>query len=324
MALAARDGAAVMVSTSEVRVATAATLAGSRGVAPQVSCVSLSMVAPVLRAGRISARGVQTLSDANPAWRQEQLVSPSARHYVELASGLTADVTAADDATRTLTLAGRLPDSITPGHTYRIRRHLTLADVFGPNNEAGLLGGLNSAASDNVLLHVPQTQETLTYFYCTLQGLAGWRRSDYKPAADVVIYPEQGFMVRKRTSTATTLYLCGTAKDTGTQVPVFPGYNLVGTLKGQKSLRLSDLNLFTGDPASGLAAANNPSTGDNLIVVNPDASTTTYFVSDLVWLSGWLDATYRPAGNTLIAPGSAFFILRKSSRPLFYWSIPPE
>jgi hypothetical protein len=322
--LAAQGLQADLSSTSEVQVATAVTLAGGQGGVPKVSCFSLSMVAPLLCVGTISSRDAHTLTDESAAWREEDFTAAGSHCYVEFENGLMADVTAADPSTKTLALAGQLPDTIAAGQAYRLRRHLTLADVLGPNNEAGLLGGLNSWTADNVLLHVPQTQETLTYFYCTVTGLTGWRRSDYKPGADAVIYPGQGLMVRKRTESASTLRFCGTAKDTLTQTPVFRGYNLVGTLKGRRSLKLSELNLFTGDPGSGLAAGNNPSAADNLIVVHPDASTSTYFVSDLTWLSGWLDATYRRADSVLISPGSAFFVLRKAPRGLFYWSIPAE
>ena len=110
--------------------------------------------------------------------------------------------------------------------------------------------------------------------------------------------------------------------------PVVTGYNLVGTLKSLSSLSLSGLNLYTGSAATGLAYGPNPSKSDNLLVVQPDGSTTTYFYyrddSVVGGPQGWVDAAFNFVPGVQLKAGSAFFILRKAPQGGFSWTIPAE
>jgi hypothetical protein len=195
--------------------------------------------------------------------------------------------------------------------------------VFGANNEAGLGAGQNASQGDNVLLYVPQTQVTATYFFSNVPGYTGWYSSTYTNAANTVIYPEQGIMVRRSRPGSVSAYWAGATKRGVTAVPVYRGFNLIGTLRSRNSVRLADMNLVTGDIASGLAVGSNLDVADNLIVLNA-SGTRTFFYSDYPGYTGWYDSLYAPAGDTLISPGSAFLVHRKAPRALFYWSIPAE
>jgi hypothetical protein len=120
------------------------------------------------------------------------------------------------------------------------------------------------------------------------------------------------------------LYLAGPVKTGTAVVTVDSGYNLVGTLKSSTALSLSALNLYTGDPATGLANGLNPTTSDNLLVVQPNGATKTYFYYKDAQSEGWLDGSFTPANTAQIAPGSAFFIHRKAANAPFNWTIPAE
>jgi hypothetical protein len=317
-------GWAAVESVTESFVASATSLPGSAGGVPRFSCFSLQMVIPAVYAGTVTSVGSGTIGDTGANWTQNQFNGTNGTFYAEFDSGWIATISHSDALTKTLSFTAIQPVAIAPGAAYRIRRHVTLADVFGPNNEVGLLGGQNSAEGDNVLLHSPETQVTHAFFYSTVPGFNGWYRDDYTPAAQLVIHPGQGIMIRRRSSPSLDLYLKGSAKEGMTLSPIYPGLNLVGTVKGSKTLRLSDLNLYTSNAATGVAGGSNPSLADNLVVINPDSTTATYFYSDYPGFQGWFDGSFRPSGTVMMDAGSAFFINRKAPRGAFYWGVPSE
>jgi hypothetical protein len=91
------------------------------------------------------------------------------------------------------------------------------------------------------------------------------------------------------------------------------------------SVTLSNLNLYTGSAATGMVGGLNPSVADNLIVVEPDGSLTTYFYyNQLGGYQGWINANgFLFSGGVPIAPGSAFFINRAQAGA-FTWTNPKE
>jgi len=132
-------------------------------------------------------------------------------------------------------------------------------------------------------------------------------------------------MVRRIGATDVNLYACGPIKLGEAIAPVLPGFNLVGTLKSLSPLSLSSLNLYTGDPNTGIASGLNLTVSDNLLVVQPNGSSASYFYfKDTKGHEGWLDALFNAAGNIPVAPGSAFFIHRQLSHGVFDWTIPAE
>ena len=132
-------------------------------------------------------------------------------------------------------------------------------------------------------------------------------------------------MVHRIAASDAHLYLCGPIKTEATIVPVQPGYNLLGTLKSLSSVTLSNLNLYTGSAATGIVGGLNPSAADNLIVVEPDGSVTTYFYyNQMGGYQGWINASgFIVSDGVPIAPGSAFFINRAQGEA-FSWTDPKE
>jgi hypothetical protein len=131
-------------------------------------------------------------------------------------------------------------------------------------------------------------------------------------------------MVRSKTSQNTFAYMHGSAKEGVNLTPVYTGFNLVGTLKGDRSLKLSELNLYTGDAGTGIGAGSNPAAADNLILIRPDTTTATYFYSDYPGFIGWYDTAFKVSADVVVPAGSAFFIQRKAPRGAFYWTVPAE
>src|SRR5882762_7869830 len=155
---------AAVETTSENFVATAMAIQGTSGTAPRLNCFGVPVVCPVAYAGKATASGTGSIADANATWKQDQFNGTNGYYYVELDSGLTADVVRTDAGTKTLALNNQSV-SLTAGSAYRLRKHLTIADIFGKTTGAGLQAGPKSSQADNILLQVPQTQEVLTFFY---------------------------------------------------------------------------------------------------------------------------------------------------------------
>ena len=320
-ALALAVGTANAVeSTTEIFVSRAAVITGNPGTGPKISYLSVPVVRPVLYSGIVTALGSGSLTDANASWTQGQFNGANGPHYVEFDSGVMADILQTQSSTDTLVHAGNLSGLVNVGERFRVRRHLTLPDIFGPNNEAGLQAGPNENLADNVLIQDPQTRATMTYFYYATD----WYDTTYASVANMPIYPEQGLMIRRRATGNLVVYVNGNAREGETRVPVYPGYNLVGTLKGSKNMMLSELGLYTGNPATGLQGGLNTSAADTLLVVRPDSSTITYFYLTSSGNEGWHDVNYANADTTTIPAGSAFFVNRKSASGLFHWYIPAE
>ncbi len=185
---------------------------------------------------------------------------------------------------------------------------------------------MTPAAADNVLLLDPETQQTLTIFYYQdSTGKQGWLGADYSPAAGQVIYPEQGVIVARKVAGDTQVVAAGPLKNGPTVAPVSVGYNALGTLKALANLTLPQLNLYTGDPSTGLASGMTPAASDNVLILQPNGGVATYFYyQDSAGNQGWLDAAYNSAQTVAVAPGSAFFIARKAPRAAFNWIIPGE
>jgi hypothetical protein len=110
-----------------------------------------------------------------------------------------------------------------------------------------------------------------------------------------------------------------------TIAPVETGFNLVGTLKSLSPMTLDTLNLYTGDSTTGFASGLNLTQGDNLLVVRPSGTTSSYFYfKNTKGQEGWLDSLFNSAGSTPIPAGSSFFIKRQAVNGPFNWVIPAE
>jgi subtilisin-like proprotein convertase family protein len=314
---------AVAEDHSDTFVATATTIHQGLPPGSQLTYFSLSMVQPVFVAGTISALGAYTLADTNATWPAKLLAADSGAFYVEFDSGLSADIVAAHVDTKSLTLPGDLRALLPLGAPYRVRRHTTLADVFGPHNEAGLLAGADPSVADLVALRDNQTQTSKLYYFKTVSGASGWYRADEVEASNTRIYPEQGLQVSRKASRDLVIYLSGLAKEGPTLAPVAVGLNVVGVLKAAKNLTLSELNLYTGNTGTGLAAGSSPAWADQVIVSSPDGPAV-YFFSNIPGNEGWLDGMLQSARNVSIPAGGAFFIVRKPPNGPFQWLIPAE
>jgi len=310
---------AAIETVSESFVGSAAVIPGVQGAGERVSLFSLRAVRPALYAGKVTAVSSTTITDAGANWTSTQFTGRDAL-YAEFANGVEADVQQVNVSAKKISFPGALPPSVTTGVAYRIREHHTVAQLFGNADQAGLLQGANATEAEGILHFIPETQETRTYFYLNLSGFNGWIQLDYSPASNVVIYPEQGLMVRRTTPGNITLTSTGPIKPGPATIPLLPGYNLLGLYNRASALSLNNLNLI----GNGFVLGENPDVADNVLKFNPDNTTITYFYLNLLGFEGWYDYSFQPAGNVTLLPGSVFMVYRRPSSPILNWTVPSQ
>jgi hypothetical protein len=320
--LAAIPVKAAVDAVSESFVAAATVIRGNNGSGVHPTALSLQSVQPVLASGTISSLSGATIADVNAAWADDEFNGTKGLHYVEFSSGLKVDIADTVAATKSLVLADEIQRALRRGESYRVRKHTTVAEIFGSANDVGLRAGNNSAAADDILLFLPDLQRTMTVFYANVPGFEGWYRADYTPASDQVLYPDQGLIVQRKTQGDLVVYRSGPAAQGLNFVPILPGFNLVGTGTAVRNLTLAEMNLVSGTSETGLRSGRNSVEADNLVVFNPDGSTTTFFHVNLPGFEGWYTSTYAPANEMVIPAGSAFFLRRKAPGEAFEWSTP--
>jgi hypothetical protein len=318
--LMALPGSGAAIETvSESFVGSVTTIPGVQGAAERISLFSLRVVRPAIYAGKVSSVGTAAISDSSANWTSGLFAGRGAL-YAEFDSGVEADIQQVNFTLNSLSFSGTLPPSITPGLRYRIREHHTVAEIFGTVNQAGLLAGLNSTEAETVRHFIPETQQTRTYFYMNYPGFTGWVSQDYSPASNIVIYPEQGLMLRRLTAANLTLTSSGPLKSGPTVIPILPGHNLLGLYGRATPVRLDQLNLL----AAGFVGAENPTSGDNIRKFNPDGTSVTYFYFNLSGYEGWYNAQYSPANDVTLAPGTLFILYRRAPSQFFEWTLPPQ
>jgi hypothetical protein len=300
-------------TTSEPFVGSAVTVPGVAGTGERVGYFSLRAVRPAVYAGKATSVGTSAITDSGANWTSGLFAGRGAL-YAEFDNGLEADIQQLDIPSSTLSFAGALPPSVNPGAAYRIREHHTLASVFGPADQAGLLAGASEAEAEAVLHHIPETQETKTYFY--VNASTGWVQPDYSSASSTVIYPEQGLMVRRRTSGDLTLAFSGPLKHWPSLIRVLPDYNFLGLYNRARPVRLNDLNLI----ASGFVAGDTANDADNIVKVNSDGTMTTFYLNP----QGWYDSNNQAAGDVTFLPGTVFIIYRRPPAAAFDWLLPAQ
>jgi hypothetical protein len=312
-------------STSAVWIGSDTVIYGTGGSRSRLTLFSQRMVRPILWAGTVDSLQNPLLCDTNATFVNSQFGTNGIPAYVEFDNGATADIADTAAASQSLILAGSVSGLVSSGDAYRIREHSTIATLFGANNEAGLTAGSTAARADNILLLDPATQRTTTIFYLSNATTHGWALADRSALVpNCIIYPEQGIIVRRIGLSDAHLYNYGLVRTGPARVPVYPGYNLVGTAKSLSSVPLEALNLYTADMATGLHAGTTANTADNLLIIQPNGAAATYFYADVPGVyQRWLDTGRHAAVNVQVSPGTVFIIKRQHPAP-FMWTIPGE
>ena len=309
--------------------------------APKTSLVSPTLTNPVLWQGLITnittSGNTNTITVSGTPWTANQFngVPPFppnilVTHYVEIiatatppsaaVSGTLADITATTTSTITtgqLTSAGI-------GDTIKIRKDVTISDLFGATNSAGLLATGDASTADEVLIYNFANKTQYYYYDGSFGGAAGWYDLAFNPSGNVTIAPNDAVVIRRKANAPVSVVFSGAVKTGNTLIPIANGLNVLGTASAM-GLTLNTSGLYTGSSVTGVLASGDASTADQIILYsNGGATQTSYYYYDGSFggAAGWYDLAFNAAGNIAIAPGTAFVLKRFGGGAAFNWVLP--
>ena len=293
-----------------------------------LSFIGLSLTRPVEFQGNLQAIGLNTVTDDNASWTDDQFNGANGQYYLEITSGSYAgvmtDILDTLGSSKTLSIADNYQGLITGGETYKIRKHWTLASIFGTTNQAGLGGG-TIVTADEILLYNPTSAIYTIYYYKTTTafGGVGWR-SFTSPSVDessAKIDLAKGIIIKRKQSNHLDVKLFGAVKMGDTAINVKTGLNVLGNVYSTDTLTLGNCGLYTGDANNGLAGGTVVS-ADQVLIYDGSAYQTYYYKTTTTFGgTGWRSFANPSldAASTVIPAGSSVSVKRLSGRPEFFW-----
>jgi len=309
-------------------------IAGGGSVAsPKLSLISATLTRPILYQGLITGISGTTITvSLTPAapWAVGAFSGANGSHYVEIVStavpsrsGTLSDIVSTP-TTNTLVTSGDLSvNQAAVGDTVRVRKDVTIADLFGVTNSAGLLASDDASTADEIQVY--NGSSSVSYFYYTgSEGFpAGWyNTSTFEPAGSNPIAPNEAVVVKRKAAGALSVTSVGSVKTGNTIFAVVGGLNVLGTASA-KGLTLDTSGLKTGDNISGIKPSDDASTADEVTLYDgPTTASYFYYTGSEGFPAGWYNvATFEGAGSVVIAPGTSFVVNRKGG-PAFNWAVP--
>ena len=239
-------------------------------------------------------------------------------YFVQIASGDNSGIMVdiVSTASDSITLAQDISPLIAINDIIKIRKHHTVDSVFGANNEFGLLGSFFITTSDTIQFF--DAQGSTTIFFQDFGSFGFWTDGG-DPVGDMIIYPDQGFVIRRIGTSVASTKLLGSAKTDATAITIENGFNIISNVfPVDTTLGNSGLNTQDGGE-SGLLASFFITTADNVRIFDDQGILQTYFLqfeSANYWTRGNDDAT-----NVIIKEGSSFLVIRRGDS--FNWFQPP-
>ena len=325
--------AAQTATTAPVGYVTVTVNGSPDGSAIAYTPLSLSLENAILTAGALSetpSSAVVTNSNASytPSAFAGTDASGNATHYLQFTtSGLIADIIA-NDAT-TITTAADLTGLATSGDGYVVKKHSTLADIFGAANEAGLEGGGDFTASDQVFIMSSDGAGSFATYYYQVDptapgnflGGSGWRTvgNTSTDQSNVVVGPDDGILVARATSGDVEIVVSGSVNAVDHQRGLPAGFSLVA-YPYPVDVTLDDSNIYT--VSNGYVSGGDFSSSDTIFVLGSNGIYTTYYrqtdptaPGNFLGGSGWrtVGNTSTDQGAVVIPAGSSIIIQHKGS-----------
>jgi hypothetical protein len=328
-------GAAKAVSTKPVGYTSATIYAAFGPSSPKTNVVAPDLQNPASWAGTVASVSGDTITLTSAALTPGAFNEISGSfslgtvyaYFIETADGYWAQIVS-NDAT-SVTIESGAASNFSNGESVTIHRHVTIGDYFGAANETGLTAdsGGDPGLADNIILIDEVNSSSILVF--AAPGLLGpsstWITDGFEEAGSIPIYPDQGLQVVRRGSTNLTVVHDGEVDTNGRQIQVTSGIQIRPYVLPVDTT-LADLDLYTGDEATGIADDDGSvdiAQADNVQVL-VDGVTNTYFYStvDLGSGPGWYDDGFLPA--PVLPAGAGLIINRNNPRNAspFVWVNP--
>ncbi len=244
--------------------------------------------------------------------------------YVNTADGYWAHIVS--NTASAIMLPSGIAANFAVGESIIIRRHLTISDYLG-SNEVGLRSSAsgNIEQADRLTLVDQENGGNVVIFPSTILG-GTWVNEALQEAGSYPIYPDQAVQISRSLPADLVLETTGEVDRSGRQIRVNMGTN-IRPISLPTSVTLSDLLLYTGDPATGVVASDRGDVGraDNVrVTVNGVTSIYFYSTADLGAGAGWYTDSFEFAGDRVLPAGAAVVIKRSNSvnNASFIWKSP--
>jgi len=302
----------------------------------QLSFKGLGMTPPVEYQGSAEAVAANTLTDNDSAWTDDQFNGAAGPYYVEIVSnpngsatvvGTTYDIADTNGPVtapaKTITLVQNLPASVMNGAVFKVRKHWTIASVFGPTNQFGLAAG-DETTADQIRIFNGTGYDVYYYSNGGAAG-TGWRKVGAGNAdiSGVKILPDEGLVIAHSPATPVNVVLLGAVKVGTTSFPMFQGLNIVSNPYAAP-LKLKDSGLYNADPTKGLAGGGS-TTADQVRIYNGSSYDTYYYSTVGLAGVGWRKAGAGSTNqeNVEIPVGASFLVTRRNGADFNWVSTPP-
>ena len=243
------------------------------------------------------------------------------KFYAEITSGSNAGSQAdiVSNTTDTLTVVGNasFQTAVGAGATVTIRKHRTMADVFGGSSgttsasDVVLAKGTTLGAADNVLIKEGGVDKIFYYSSSALRP--GWRDSAGNVATDRPIYPNQGIIVARKSNSDAIITVVGSVKTGLSFIDLPAGYNLV-SLPAPSDMTLPSafggLAGTTGATDVKIAKGATLGSADNILVAKTDGTYEIYYYSSSALRPGWRNSA-GTASSTVAINGSTSIFVKK-------------
>ena len=315
---------------------------------PALSFLGLSMTQTVEFQGVASSSGAaNAIKGTNSNWIEDQFNAPAGdarnaadkAYFVEVTSGPQAgrisDIVDTVASTQTIQIADNL--GLSGGESFKIRRHWTLARVFGPNagtNNQVLLGQGGASDADQVLIYDPAAAAYVTYYYKSstrADSSVGWRRTTGTLTDD---YSNQklpitdGLIVRRQRAGDVAVTLPGAVKLGPSKRVILTDLNFAANVF-PVPFTLGSSGLYNAADPTNSIAAGSASDADHVLVYDGTSYITYYYKAStrLNQSTGWrstsgADALNTDVSGTPIADGKSVIIKRNGGRGAFTWTAP--
>lgn len=292
------------------------TVKGTTGDASEAySFISPSLQNAVSSTGTVESVDGTLITASSAAWTADAFQS---KYFIEITSGTNtgAIATIQSNTESALTTVEDLSSLLSGGETFNIRRYLTINDLFGADNSAGLTSSSSLGTSDEILLPNGAGDFDRYFYYNNPRGTDGWRSSVdvVNDAGETPIPIGQGVIVRRKSADDLSVVLSGSVV-VNAQVlyPIETGFNFVSSAYPVTYT----LNSFFGPDGGSLKSSSQFSSADQVLVQNASGDFDYYFYwNNPRGASGWRKSTdvVNDAGDVVImSAGNAVIVDRQEA-----------
>ncbi|NBV84182.1 hypothetical protein EBR57_08705 [bacterium] len=250
-------------------------------------------------------------------------------YYIELTSGTKSGLISeiVGKGAGSLSVSSQDAASIGGTETFQIKKFKTIADIFGANNSAGLLGGDSTSTAD-VIWAVTNGNWRQYFFYD--DGFAGeidplqWQTpGSIASKADSRIDPDQGVLIIRKAGSDKSATITGIVKSTPSFVPFINGVQIV-TNPYPVDKTLGTLGLKTGNSNTGLVEGDSTANSDVVYKLD-NGAWRQYFVyndgfnGDIDPVDWQTPGSVSSQAGVIVSAGEALLIVRRGNS--FTWNV---